>query len=139
MYHYLINKRCGLLITTLLVLVNIFNSVNATTPSEADGLTSLAHWIVACIVFSFSSLMSYVAILFKMKIPTKIKKQDDQSGKNTFLPEPVKPKLFDLDLKLLVANVLVFILFSVTYWIQILIVVLFAEFIIEYLALTNSQ
>ena len=106
------------MITTLLVLVNIFNSVNATTPSEAGGLTALATWIVACIIFAFTFLMSYVFILLKMKIPNSVKKDDPSTGQKQFLQEPAKPKILDLDMKLLLTNMLVFILFAILYWVK---------------------
>ena len=80
--------------------------MNATTPSEAGGLTALATWIVACIIFSFSSFMSYVGILFKMKIPKKSKSEDTSNDKKTLIAKPKKATLFDLDLKLLVVNIL---------------------------------
>ena len=102
------------------MLVNIFNSVNATTPSEADGLTALAQWIVACIIFSFTSLMSYVFILLRMKIPKKIANDDPTTDKKKFLPEPEKPKerLLDLDMKLLLVNMTMFMFFALTYWVK---------------------
>ena len=42
-------SRCALLITTLLVLVNIFNSVTANAP-KAEGLTAVETWVVSCII-----------------------------------------------------------------------------------------
>ena len=51
----------------LKVLVNMFNSVLSTTPSEPSGLTALALWILFCIIFVFIALFFYVMILVKMK------------------------------------------------------------------------
>ena len=81
----IIVSRCALLITTLLVLVNIFNSVVATTPGDADGLTALVIWIIACILFTFFSLLSYVFILVRMKIPKKIISTENKAGRQNSL------------------------------------------------------
>ena len=119
----LLTFRCALLITTLLVLVNIFNSVVATTPSDADGLTALAFWIVACIIFTFASLLSYVFILIKMKIPKKI--TEEHAAKKQFLQDPEKNKFLhkrpnlDLDIALLLLNMTIFLLFVIIYWANI--------------------
>ena len=79
--------RCGTLLTTMLVrfdkklvfistyqqyillkvLVNMFNSVLSTTPSDTSGLTALALWILICIIFVFIALFFYILILVKMK------------------------------------------------------------------------
>jgi hypothetical protein len=59
--------RCVLLVTTLLVLVNMLNSVLTSTPADANGLTALSIWILACIGFVFVALLFYVFILVGMK------------------------------------------------------------------------
>ena len=60
--------RVGLLITILLVLVNIFNSVAATTPIDAEGLglSSITMWLLGTIFFVFGALVCYVILLIKM-------------------------------------------------------------------------
>jgi hypothetical protein len=35
---------------------------------QAEGLTAMEAWVIACIVFVFAALMEYTAILFKMKL-----------------------------------------------------------------------
>merc|ERR1712037_1087441 len=45
--------RCGLLITTLLVLVTMFPNVLSNTPSEPKGLTALAIWILGSLILVF--------------------------------------------------------------------------------------
>ena len=97
--------RCALLITTLLVLVNIFNSVVATTPGEADGLTALIIWIMACITFTFFSLLSYVFILAR----TKWFLTDEQD-------ECCSKRGIDLDLILLIFNITSFVIFGCFYF-----------------------
>ena len=51
-----------------------------------------------------------------MKKPKKSKNEDTTNDKKTCLPEYKKPALFDLDLKLLVIDVLLFSLFSINYY-----------------------
>ena len=55
--------RVTLLITTTLVLVNIFNGVINNTASADDGLTALSVWIIATIFSVFSTFISYVIVL----------------------------------------------------------------------------
>ena len=104
-----LNFRVGLLITTLLVLVNIFNSMLTTTPGEADGLTALAVWIVACIIFVFLSLLSYVFILARMKMPKKVKTAFEK------LSVEKKKDFVDADTVFLVINSVMFLVFLFVY------------------------
>ena len=60
--------RVSLLITTLLVLVNIFNNVVLTTPKDAHGITAIVLWLIGCILFVFAALTSYVFVIIKMKM-----------------------------------------------------------------------
>jgi len=56
--------RMVLLVTILLVLVNILNTVTTNTP-KVKGLTAIEVWMLACILFIFGALIEYAAILFK--------------------------------------------------------------------------
>ena len=49
------------------MLVNLFNSALATTPSDATSLTVLAKWILCCITFVFIALIFYVVILVNQR------------------------------------------------------------------------
>lgn len=69
----LIPGRMVLLVTILLVLVNILNTVTTNTP-KVKGLTAIEVWMLACILFIFGALIEYAAILFK--------KQKHMSGKH---------------------------------------------------------
>ena len=74
----------------LKVLVNMFNSVLSTTPSDTSGLTALAVWILFCIIFVFIALFFYVVILVKTKRqnrktdPVELMHEEDEE-------EPKKP------------------------------------------------
>ena len=62
-----------LLITIFLVLINIFNTIQTNSPQvsqvphaanfynvdlcQAEGLTAMEAWVIACIVFVFAALM----------------------------------------------------------------------------------
>ena len=65
-----------LLITIFLVLINIFNTIQTNSPQvagfeespyhcnlcQAEGLTAMEAWVIACIVFVFAALMEFVAL-----------------------------------------------------------------------------
>lgn len=55
--------RIALIITTLLVLVNIANTVFAISPA-ADAINALQTWILACICFVVSTVIEYSVVLF---------------------------------------------------------------------------
>ena len=89
--------------------MNIFNSVLANTPGEADGLTSLAFWIVACIIFVFLSFLSYVFILTRMKM----RKSVEPAMK--MMSEEKEKRFLDADIVLLIVNSAMFIFFIIVY------------------------
>ena len=68
MPHSNVDGRVGLLITSLLVLVNIFNAVIESTPREAEGLTAITIWILGMMFFVFISFIGYLVILLRLKI-----------------------------------------------------------------------
>ena len=65
-----------LLITIFLVLINIFNTIQTNSPQvagfeespyycnscQAEGLTAMEAWVIACVVFVFAALMEFVAL-----------------------------------------------------------------------------
>ena len=55
--------RIALIITTLLVLINIANTVFAISPA-ADAINALQTWILACICFVVSTVIEYSLVLF---------------------------------------------------------------------------
>ena len=52
----------GLLITLFLVLVNLFISITANSP-DTDSLTSIATWVLVCIIFVQGAVLEYGCIL----------------------------------------------------------------------------
>ena len=93
------------------VLVNLFNSALATTPSDATSLTVLAKWILSCITFVFIALLFYVVILVNAK---KRNKSNDSKVSLAKSQSPSDAKTaIDLDPLFLVVHLLSFALFTV--------------------------
>lgn len=93
------------------VLVNLFNSALATTPSDATRLTVLAKWILSCITFVFIALLFYVVILVNAKKRDKSNDSKVSSAKSQS-PSDAKTAI-DLDPLFLVVHLLSFALFTV--------------------------
>ena len=111
-----------LLITVFLVLINIFNTIQTNSPKvaqqkdilqpaltdliylQADGLTAIEGWLIACIVFVFAALIEYTAILLKMKIRklTGVKRKRDNYALT--------------DLAFFVVFPILFVIFNLIYW-----------------------
>ena len=128
--------RMGLLITLLLVLINLFNSIKdppATSPSALD------VWILSCIFFVTLALAAYASLLYLKKAASFSKQHamiainSEVDVKTVFetrpgLPktQPSKMKQDQLDNKLecldrcfLKIFPLIFIVFNLTYWLCI--------------------
>ena len=60
--------RFGLLLTTLLVLVNIFIGIMQTTPMSGQ-INQIQSWLLACIIFVFLSVFIYAMILAHIQFP----------------------------------------------------------------------
>ena len=58
--------RMAMLITLFLVLINIFNTVTSNSPN-VEGMTAIAAWMLACILFVFGALLAYAFILWRKK------------------------------------------------------------------------
>ena len=56
--------RMALLITVLLVLVNIFNTISTNMP-KAERLTAIETYIIACIFFVFAALIGEQKVINK--------------------------------------------------------------------------
>ena len=63
--------RMTLLVTLFLVLINIFNTVSASSPN-VEGFSAISMWIITCLLFVFAALVGYSGILFKMRYLTKV-------------------------------------------------------------------
>merc|ERR1719295_927215 len=68
--------RMTLLITIFLVLINIFNTIQTNSP-QAEGLTAMEAWVIACIIFVFGALLEYTVILLKLKLKKMKSEQVD--------------------------------------------------------------
>nr|CAD7443227.1 unnamed protein product [Timema bartmani] len=60
--------RMVLLVTNLLSLVTLFESVRNNSPA-AMGIKCMDVWLVACILFIFLALVEYIAVLWKIRGP----------------------------------------------------------------------
>ena len=58
--------RIGLLLTTFLMLTNMFIGVTQTSPTSG-GINQSQLWLLSCIFFVFSSSMVYFIILLQME------------------------------------------------------------------------
>ena len=58
--------RIGLLLTTFLMLTNMFIGVTQTSPT-CGGINQSQLWLLSCIIFVFSSSMVYFIILLQME------------------------------------------------------------------------
>ena len=74
---------------------------------QADGLTAIEAWLIACIVFVFAALVEYTGILLKMKMRklTGSKKKKDNYAIT--------------DLTFFVFFPILFCIFNVLYWTSI--------------------
>ena len=81
----------------------MFTSVLSSTPSDSQGLTALAAWILCTMILVFVALLLYVAVLINMR-----------QGMRRTSSETERQSL-DLDPIFLVVHVLLFIIFLVTY------------------------
>ena len=85
------------------VLVNMFTSVLSSTPSDSQGLTALAAWILCTMILVFVALLLYVVVLINMRRGLRRTSSD------------LERQSLDLDPIFLVAHVLLFIIFLVMY------------------------
>ena len=92
------------------VLVNLFNSALATTPSDATSLTLLAKWILSCITFVFIALLFYVVILVDAK--KRDKNKDTKVSLDNAQSRSDAKTGIDLDPLFLVVHLLSFTLFA---------------------------
>ena len=81
----------------------MFTSVLSSTPSDSQGLTSLAAWILCTMILVFVALLLYVVVLINMRRGLRRTSSD------------LERQSLDLDLIFLVAHVLLFIIFLVMY------------------------
>ena len=81
----------------------MFTSVLSSTPSDSQGLTSLAAWILCTMILVLVALLLYVVVLINMRRGLRRTSSD------------LERQSLDLDPIFLVAHVLLFIIFLVMY------------------------
>ena len=81
----------------------MFTSVLSSTPSDSQGLTALATWILCTMILVFVALLFYVVVLVNMRRGLR------RTGSD------MEKQSLDLDPIFLVVHVLLFIIFLVTY------------------------
>ena len=81
----------------------MFTSVLSSTPSDSQGLTALAAWILCTMILVFVALLLYVVVLVNMR----------RDMRRTGID--MERQSLDLDPIFLVVHVLLFIIFLVTY------------------------
>ena len=81
----------------------MFTSVLSSTPSDSQGLTALAAWILCTMILVFVALLLYVVVLVNMRRHIR------RTGID------MERQSLDLDPIFLVVHVLLFIIFLVTY------------------------
>ena len=111
MPHNNVDGRVGLLITSLLVLVNIFNAVIESTPREAEGLTAITIWILGMMFFVFISFIGYLVILLRLKIIQSKRYNEVSEGVRR---DPVRENSL-IDFMMLAASCVLFCLFVTIY------------------------
>ena len=62
-----INARIALLITTLLVLVTVFNGVIESSPKARDGSTALGFWMFSMLVFVVLAFVCHCIAMLQRK------------------------------------------------------------------------
>ena len=105
--------RLGLLLTTLLMLINLNNAV-ATTIPRSDGLCPLTTWIFVSIIFVAIALSEYFWILTTLKFysPDKVKDSKDDDK------EDIGETILKLDKKALITLPSLYLLFLFFYFLD---------------------
>ena len=103
--------RLGLLLTTLLMLINLNNAV-ATTIPRSDGLCPLTTWIFVSIIFVAIALSQYFWILTTLKFYNTDKEEDDKDQ------EDLGEKILRLDKKALITLPSLYFLFLFFYFLD---------------------
>ena len=98
--------RIVILVTTMLALVNIFMSVRTSSPtSSANTVSSIAEWLICCLIFVISCLVEY-GIILHLKYLTSEPYSEDE-----FLSISKK-----VDRISLYSTFLIFVVFTITFW-----------------------
>ena len=116
--------RMGLLITLLLVLVNLLDTVISTQP-PSNTPTLLAMWILICTLFVKAAFFAYAILLYKLnpktkKTSLKAKKmppnQIDHTKTKNVTDNIIDQSLNNWDKNCLIFFPLAFFIFNLIYW-----------------------
>ena len=81
-----VNARIALLITTLLVLVTVFNEVIETSPKAREGPTALGLWMFSMLLFLFTAFAFHCALVVHRRRQEVIAPTSYSSIKNGLPP-----------------------------------------------------
>ena len=51
-----------------IIVMHVTENNNNITSFQAEGLTAIECWVIACIIFVFGALLEYTVILLKLKL-----------------------------------------------------------------------
>ena len=109
--------RFGLLITTVLVLVNTFNNVVTNTPKDANNVTAIVIWMIGCLFFVFSALISYAILILRMRFINNGETNNKTKVKPMNPSDDVPTKSYNMtDMILLCITFITFIVFVSVYF-----------------------
>ena len=100
--------RMGLLITSLLVLVNLFVSITRESPN-ADSFTTISTWMIVCIFFVCSATWEYFCILMVKHFNYYLNCSKDS----------IQIAIVHTDSICLVFSILMFCAFNIAFWLNI--------------------
>ena len=100
--HEIVPGRMALLITLMLCLINIFNTITSDSP-YTKSFTSISIWMVVCITLVTSALLQYGIILLFWKYTLYEQKN-------------IQMIIKKIDLVCLTIEILVFVVFNIIFW-----------------------
>ena len=100
--------RMGLLITSLLVLVNLFASITRESPNS-DSFTTISTWMIVCILFVCSATWEYFCILLARHFNHYLNYSKDS----------IQNAIVHTDSICLVFSILMFFVFNIAFWLSI--------------------
>ena len=93
-----VNARIALLITTLLVLVTVFNGVIDNSPKAREGPTALGLWMFSMLLFVFAAFMFNCVTMLQRRRKDIGTSAPSSSMKPGLLPMVIDNKGADLDI-----------------------------------------
>ena len=113
--------RVGLLLTLLLMVINLSNTVSRTSPVSGR-LNPLLTWIQTSIAFVFLALVEYASLLFKAKFGARQHISQDDTWKTSKIPvskPPANNQSPPIDGLALIVFPSAYIIFLFIFWIKL--------------------